>query len=496
MAIVPALVGIAGAWLGLIAAGAQTTDMGPFRVRLEGAFGSGQTVVGLPPFGTITADTHTAPFRLEATLQNVDVQGLSETIDGMPTAALASQVETEARRSVRPFALRVLGVTSAGALVLALLVYRRDPRRVAVAVGAAVLVVGGIEIAAWQTYRPEAFSEPTFSGSLELAPQLVGPVREVTRRIDEFRAELERIVDGAVRTYTALEPNGAEEGDVVRVLHVSDIHLSPLGINFAQEIADGFDIDLVLDTGDLTSYGTPAEQVILSEIPEFELPYVFVRGNHDSMDLQRAMRDVPNAVVLDGRAERIEGLLVYGLGHPAFTEDKTADLDHPELVAEARGASSRILEDLEGMARPPDVVAVHDDRMAEDLTGRVPLVLSGHFHDSLTAIRQGTLYLRVGSTGGAGVNIFSEAGGVPLSAQILTFRTSGLQPELVAYDRIEQSPTSGSLTVRRHRVTELRVAEDAERHRREVERFLERRRTPEPEGSPTPPPGSPSPSPG
>lgn len=494
--VVPALVGIAGAWLGLVVGGAQTTDMGPFRVRLEGAVGSGQTVVGLPPFGHITADTHTAPLQLEATLQNVDVQGLSEAIEGMPTADLAARVEAEARRSIRPFALRILGTTAAGALVLALLVYRRDLRKVGVAVGAAVLVVGGIEIAAWRTYRPEAFAEPTFSGSLELAPQLVGPVREVSRRIDEFRAELERIVDGAVRTYTALEPDGPANGDVVRVLHISDIHLSPLGTRFAQEIAQGFDIDLVLDTGDLTSYGTPAEQVILSEIPRFELPYVFVRGNHDSMDLQRAMRDVPNAIVLDGRAKRVEGLRIYGLGHPAFTEDKTADLDHPQLVAAARGASPRILDDLEAMSRPPDVVAVHDDRMAEDLAGRVPLVVSGHFHDALTAIRRGTLYLRVGSTGGAGVNIFSEDGGVPLSAQILTFSTSGLGPQLVAYDKIEQSPTSGNLTVRRHRVSELRVAEDAERHRREVDRLLQRRRTPEPGASPSPSPGSPSPVPG
>lgn len=494
--VVPALVGIAGAWLGLVVAGAQTTDMGPFQVRLEGAFGSGQTVVALPPFGHIAADTHTAPLRLEATLQNVDVQGLSDTIEGMPTAELASQVEAEARSSVRPFALRVLGVTAAGALVLALLVYRRDPRKIGVAVGAAVLLVGGSEVAAWQTYRPDAFAEPTFSGSLELAPQLVGPVREVTQRIDEFRAELERIVDGAVRTYTALEPDGTGKGDEVRVLHISDIHLSPLGTDFATKIARGFDVDLVVDTGDLTSYGTTAEQVILSEVSRFDLPYVFVRGNHDSMDLQRAMRDIPNAIALDGRATRVEGLLIYGLGHPAFTEDKTADLEHPEVVAKARGASARILDDLEGMTRSPDVVAVHDDRMAEDLAGRVPLVISGHFHDPLTAIRQGTLYLRVGSTGGAGVNIFSEEGGVPLSAQILTFRTSDTGSELVAYDRIEQSPTSGSLTVRRHRVSELRVTEDVERHRREVERLLERRRTPEPGASPSPSPGSPSPSPG
>lgn len=494
--LVSVLVGLAGAWLGMAIAGSQTTEMGPFGIRLEGSFGPGETVVDLPPFGRITADTHTAPLRLEATLQDVDVHGLSDTLEDTSTDELAAAVEARARSSLRPFALRILGVAAAGALALGLLVHRRDLRRVGAAVAAAVIVVGGMQLVAWRTYRPEAFAEPTFSGSLELAPRLVGDVRQVTRRIDEFRTELERIVNGAVRTYTALEPGALGDGeDVIRVLHVSDIHLSPLGVEFAVEIARGFDVDLIVDTGDLTSYGTPVEEAILSEIPRFERPYVFVRGNHDSMALQRAMEDIPNAVVLDGRAARVEGLLVYGLGHPAFTEDKTTPLDHPELVAIAEGAGERIRDDLEELSRPPDVVAVHDERMARGLAGRVPVVISGHFHDPLTGIREGTLYLRVGSTGGAGVNIFSEEGGVPLSAQILTFRASG-PPELVAYDRIEQSPTAGNLTVRRHRVAELGRGADPEQHRREIERFLQNQRTPQPGGSPSPGPGSPSPSPG
>src|SRR5207302_10916542 len=68
-------------------------------------------------------------------------------------------------------------------------------------------------------------------------------------------------------------------------------------------------------------------------------------------------------------------------------------------------------------------------------------------------VMDGTLYLRIGSTGGAGAKVFTQVGGVPLSAEVLYF--SRTTPRvLVGYDLIEQSPENGSLTVRRHLVSE------------------------------------------
>ena len=89
--------------------------------------------------------------------------------------------------------------------------------------------------------------------------------------------------------------------------------------------------------------------------------------------------------------------------------------------------------------------------MAEAVAGHVPVVISGHFHQSSARVVDGTLFLRVGSTGGAGANVYTQAGGVPLSAEILYFSKTD-PPKLVAYDVIEQSPVTGSLTIRRHLV--------------------------------------------
>jgi hypothetical protein len=65
----------------------------------------------------------------------------------------------------------------------------------------------------------------------------------------------------------------------------------------------------------------------------------------------------------------------------------------------------------------------------------------------------GTLFLRVGTTGGAGPTSFTEEGDVPLSAEILYFEP-GDPAALVAWDVIQQLPATGDLTVTRHLAAE------------------------------------------
>jgi predicted phosphodiesterase len=366
---------------------------------------------------------------------------------------LTEQVEIDAAAQIAPFAVLLFGAAMAGALVLALVAFRTNVRAISLALAASLLVVGGSELAAYGTYDPGAFASPTYSGSLSLAPRLIGEVRTATERIDAFRDELRDIVDGAVRVYSTLGTPGPARGEEIRVLHISDIHLSPLGLSFAQELADEFDVDVVVDTGDLTSFGTDLEEAVLSGVTGFGRPYLFVRGNHDARTLPQAMEaEASNATVLNGTTVTVAGIRFYGLGHPAFTPDKTSALNDEEIAELARGAGDVILLDLEASATPPDVILVHDDRMAEAVAGRAPLVLSGHFHRHGARVVDGTLFLRAGTTGGAGADVFTEPGGIPLSAEILYFSTATLRPTLVGYDVIEQSPETGSLTIDRHLV--------------------------------------------
>jgi predicted MPP superfamily phosphohydrolase len=444
------LVGLAGAWLGMALFGRQTVPIGPFRVELDVGFGKGETQLGLPPFGALTADTHLSPLHVSATLKDVGVQRLTDVVNREGIDGLVSDVELDAHDGVRTMAWRVLLVATIGGVALAVVVYRSRWRLVVASGLTALLGVALCEVFLLSTFTPEAFAEPTYSGSLALAPQLIGPVREATSRIEDLRAGLEQFVDGTVRAYTTLQPTPLAS-DAIRVLHISDIHASPLGMDFAQEIARGFDVDFVIDTGDLTSFGTPVENLIASEIPAVGRPYVFVRGSHDSIALQAAVAEEPNAVVLDGRAKTIDGLTVYGLGHPAFTPARSVPVDAEDFAALARSVGPRIVQDVEASPDPVEVVAVHDDRMAEDVAGRVPLVISGHFHETTATVRNGTLYLRIGTTGGSGAGIFRGLD-VPFTAEVLYF-SKGPEPELIAYDVIEQFPESGSLQVRRVNVS-------------------------------------------
>jgi predicted phosphodiesterase len=239
---------------------------------------------------------------------------------------------------------------------------------------------------------------------------------------------------------------------VIRVLHISDIHASPLGIDFAADVARGFDVGLVIDTGDLTSFATPVENLVVSRISAFGRPYVFVRGSHDSIALQAQIGATSNGVTLDGRAVTIDGLTIYGLGHPAFTPARGVAVDGAAFAELARSAGEEVAADLAELDETVDLVAVHDDRMAEAVAGRVPLVVGGHFHETRARVTNGTLFLRIATTGGSGAGIFRGLD-VPFTAEVLYFSREA-DPDLLAYDVVEQDPGSGSLTVQRVTVVE------------------------------------------
>ena len=89
------LVGLLGAWLGMALLARVTVPMGPFRVELETGFGRGETVLALPPFGSLTADTHLAPVHLSATLKDVGAKDPAPTKAG---ATVAEQPSTETHK--------------------------------------------------------------------------------------------------------------------------------------------------------------------------------------------------------------------------------------------------------------------------------------------------------------------------------------------------------------------------------------------------------------
>jgi predicted phosphodiesterase len=438
---------VAGASLALALAGHVPAKVGPFETTISARPSlTGHTVVHLSPLGTIDLDTHDWPVVLDLRVDEIGVAD-AERIADNPKAV--NRLGDEAARQVRS-ALVGLAVRC---LVVA--------------------VVGGVlgALAARASWR----------SGLARAAAAVGDVESVLNRFGEYRAQLADLVDNVATLYLAGESLPTfEPGRTIRVLHVSDIHLNPAAFDLMRSLVDQFGVDVVADTGDLTDWGTDVEAPLVNQIGTLGVPYVYVRGNHDSRNTQAAVAAQPGAVVLDGNAATVAGLRFWGIGDPRYTPNKSEPVGGGSEQDQALAFAPDVADGLEADEPPPvDVAMVHDERMAADLGGVVPLVLAGHTHK----VRVGTIEPRdrsaegserddeaatttastttgpggdtetrllvEGSTGGGGLRGLQGNEPVPLTASVLYFDPG--THRLLAYDAVTVSGLGETgATIERH----------------------------------------------
>ena len=427
-----------GATLALLVAGSVQAEVGPFDTTVSARPGlTGYTTVRLAPLGSIQLDTHDAPIGLELRVDELRLDE-AERIAGDPTvlASLEDEIAADARRALLLLAFRGALVAVVGAALAAL---AASPRLLSAAVGAATGAVfaAALGLSAAATFDADAVAEPRYSGLLTVAPSAVGDVEGVVERFGEYRAQLTKLVGNVVTLYRAGQglPGFDPDDGTVRVLHVSDIHLNPQAFDLIDLLVDQFDIDAVADTGDITDWGTEPETASLDRIAGVGVPYVWVRGNHDSATTQRAVAAQPNAVVLDGEAATVAGLRFWGVSDRRYTPNK----DQPSGVDEERDQAEAFAPELArrlAADEPPavDIVLVHDARMAGDIGGKVPLVLAGHTHSPREASIDTTKLLVEGSTGGAGLRGLQGEEPEPLTCSVLYFDPD--TDRLIAFDRL------------------------------------------------------------
>jgi predicted phosphodiesterase len=446
------LVGVIGALIGLLVAGRVTVPVGPFdaRMALLGTL-SGGTTVDVPPLGQLQLDTHQGPVRLNIAIQTLRTDAARAIVaDPDQLRGLGDDVQSDLRSGMVQLLLRTVLVTVAGAAALGLLVFRHRWRRVAAAAAAglgALLVTAGVAAA---TFDERSLAEPRFTGLLASAPTAVGDVRDLVERFDVYQLQLGRLVSNLSELYavTSNLPVYTANDETVRVLHVSDLHLNPGAFDVIRSVVTQFQVDVVIDTGDLTDFGSAAESRYIAQIPSVGAPYVYVRGNHDSSATQAAVAALPNATVLDGpELVEVAGLRFLGLGDPRFTPDKSTR-DDPEADETALlGVGRTLARSVRTAADPPHVVAVHDPISARPLLGVAPLVLAGHVHRREDVEQDGTLLVVQGSTGGAGLRALEGEEPTPITLTVLYLESETGQ--LQAYDDI----TLGGLGINDARIS-------------------------------------------
>jgi predicted phosphodiesterase len=507
---------VVGAVVGLLVAGRVGAEIGPFDATLAARPSPvSRTTVQLAPLGSIVLDTHSSPLALDLRADQIGLREAERIAEDPSTIdQLGDDVADDVEAGLRQLALRCAIVAVAGGVLGGLA--SRLHWRAALAGGVAgIVLVGGVGAGTAATFDANAVAEPRYTGLLTAAPAAVGDVESLIERYGEYRAQLRGLVANVVTLYLAAEnlPTFEPDDDTIRVLHVSDVHLNPSAFDLMRLVSNEFDVDAVVDTGDLTDWGTEPETQLVNEIGRLDVPYVFVRGNHDSRITQQAVAEQPNAVVLDGEAETVAGLRFWGIGDPRYTPNKDQPVDAPSERERAELFAPEVAERL-AEAEPPavDVALIHDSRAASELGGQVPLVLSGHVHEAgesrieppddgdgeeggqdaedegggdeggneggegeagedgggdgrggeESAASQGggdgdrdqreTVLLTEGSTGGAGLRGLQGEDPEPLAASVLYFNPR--TRELVAYDRITlQGFGETGVTIERHVVT-------------------------------------------
>ncbi len=333
-----------GAWLGLLVVGNVRVSVGPMDTTMTlRPSVSGGTKINISPLGALQLDSHIAPVRLDVNVDQLDPERAQALVDHPERlSGLQDEVAHDVAHGTRDLALRSCVAVVTGATALGLAVYRR-PRRALAAGGLALTLLAASGGTAAATWNPNSVLEPRFSGLLSSAPSLVGDARSIVTEFDVYQKELARLVTNVTKLYDATSTLPAYRPDptTIRVLHVSDIHLNPASWKIIASLVEQYQVDVIADTGDTMDHGTAAENGFLDPIEDLGAPYVWVRGNHDSMLTQRYLEDLKNVHVLDeGHARTIAGLRFAGIGDPQFTPDRT-NRTGAEATQELAGARGR-----------------------------------------------------------------------------------------------------------------------------------------------------------
>ena len=431
---------LVGAWLGLLIVGNVRAPVGPMNttMALRPSL-TGGTKINVSPLGALTLDSHVAPVRLDVNVDQLDPVRSQALVDHPERlSGLQDEVARDVEHGTLDLAVRSSVAVVSGATALGLAVYRR-PRRALMAGGLALTLLAASGATAYATWNPKSVLEPKFSGLLSSAPSLVGNARSIVTEFDVYQKELARLVTNVTKLYEATSTLPAYQPDpsTLRVLHVSDIHLNPASWKIIASLVEQYKVNVIVDSGDTMDHGTAAENGFLDPIRDLGVPYVWVRGNHDSRVTQRYLERMKNVHVLDdGRAETIAGLRFAGIGDPQFTPDRTSRPggDAAEQLAGDRLATA--LRDQRAAGTPVDVAIAHEPSAARETDGEVPLALCGHLHHEGTEmLKYGTRLRLEGSTGGSGLRAVEREYPAPIEASILYFDRAGHR--LQAWDAIK-----------------------------------------------------------
>ena len=414
----------------------KTYKLTAFDVELDVAISSEpKTVIRFPPIGTLSATTHWAPINLKLTLEAIHQEKLADIISDLKNKQeLFSLLQERGRIILRFFLLRIIALGFLGGMIGTGLV---ELSRFSLVTGGLVgiLVVILLSSLVYYSYDINQFQDPNFEGMLEAAPWMLGLIEEGISDVKQLSYEIELIASNMSTLFNkvdSLRPLSRVTGDF-KVLHVSDIHNNPLAIGLIEQIVDSFAVDFVIDTGDITDYGSPLEASLLEKLNQLTVPYIFIPGNHDSPGIINKLNSFSNLKVIQKNIITVKGMTVVGIEDPSAQGNQVEPLAEEKL----KDYQDQLIKLVARLDKTPDIVAVHQFNLAKPLLGKIPLLIHGHDHSFKIYKQLGTVIIDAGTTGAAGIRGLKAKEGIPYSVALLHFKNTNLNLDLKFVDVIK-----------------------------------------------------------
>lgn len=425
---------ILGTLAGILLLANGPINFGPFNTdfSIRPAL-SGYTKVELGPLGSLSFKSHSGPISVLIKVNSLDPKSAEKWVNSKDKfTSIPSDAGENIRDNFSKIALRAI----LGGMIFSFFLLIISFRKFKIAISSALLSLFLnllVSSYAYITFKPMAITQPSYNGLISVAPTLVGSAKEIATNFQQYRSQVAALLENASKISNLSSESTQYQipSDVITVLHVSDLHLNPAGWDLIRQLVKAYGVKVIADTGDISDHGTAFEDSYLNEIPKLKIPYLYVRGNHDSIHTQSYISAFPNAKVLDGNSPVIvEGLSFLGLGDPTFTPDKSKESDI-KTVIDFQNKYAKSLPTSVG-----NVLLVHNPINANAFDEKVDIVLAGHLHKrSITTFPKKTILMVQGSTGGGGLRMITNRE-IPakLEASVLYF--DKITKKLVAYDEI------------------------------------------------------------
>ncbi|CFX75444.1 Metallo-dependent phosphatase-like [Syntrophomonas zehnderi OL-4] len=414
---------------------------------------SGITELHFPPFGMVEAKTHHGPVKLVISLEQIRSDTFKSHVDNPPDQKkLLERLRTSARAKITAFALHQVLVAGLGAFLLLLLLWRPGLVKTLLYSAISVLILVAVLAGVFRSYDTSAFHEPEYTGVISMAPAAVKFASDSLTDFQQIRSQTRQIVSNLGMLFSSADSlmvmaNPEEQGEVVKVLLVSDLHSNPVGIELCRSLAARFKVDFLINSGDLTDMGSKLETNATQQLTAIGVPQLFVAGNHDSPETIAFINSLPDSQILNGQTITLKGLKIIGFADPLSSgsavtyenaeQEKKASLQQMDSIKEAIKVQGR-----------PDILVVHDYKLGRKLTPLANLVVSGHNHR--IQIEEGSesegVFANPGTTGASGLRGLYSESGISYSAAIAYIIPGN---GLLAVDIIKYSPATQQFSLER-----------------------------------------------